>query len=263
MEHFTKLINKYQGPGLYFYRGVLYLQLKEYDKALADVNKALRIDGDMLQALRVKGIIYLQQEKFDDAIRIFEQLKRRSDDKVEATLQIAFATSRKGLYKKAVEMLDKELEANPESTDIMRSRADMELSYGHWAEAIDWYGRVLAKDPNDSGVLNNYSWLLSTCPVDSIRNGEKALEYGLLAAEKTFYAAPHILSTLAAAYAELGDFENARKWSAKAVEIGEKEKYESLDSLKNEQKSYLENKPWRETAEIIQEIEEPAETPAE
>ena len=70
------------------------------------------------------------------------------------------------------------------------------------------------------------------------------------------YAAPHILSTLAAAYAENGDFESARSWSQKAVELGEKENHDSLESLKKELESYKENKPWRETSDIIQEVEE-------
>lgn len=264
LEHFSKLIDEYGGPGLYFFRGVLYLQKKDYDAALADVNKALRLDGSMTQALRLKGIIFLQQEKYDDAIRIFEQLKRKSDDKTEATLQIAYANGKKGLYKKAAQILDAELEKAPESVDVLRSYADMELMFGHWEAAAARYEQILKLAPNDSGALNNYSWLLSTCPDDARRDGAKALELGQLAAEKTFFAAPHILSTLAAAHAELGDFEKAREWAAKAVELGEKEEHESLDNLKKELESYKENKPWRETSEIVAEVdEEPADANAE
>ena len=59
----------------------------------------------------------------------------------------------------------------------------------------------------------------------------------------TEYKLPHILSTLAAAYAETGDFDNAVKWSSKAVEIGDKEHDEAL---KKELESYKAKKPWRE-----------------
>ena len=41
-----------------------------------------------------------------------------------------------------------------------------------------------------------------------------------------------LLSTLAAAYAETGDFESAKKWSQKAVEIAQKE-LESAESGDN------------------------------
>ncbi|MBQ7029440.1 MAG: tetratricopeptide repeat protein, partial [Thermoguttaceae bacterium] len=78
------------------------------------------------------------------------------------------------------------------------------------------------------------------------------------ACEITFYAEAHILSTLASAHAELGDFEKAREWARKAVELGEKEKHESLYNLKSELASYEEDKPWRETSEIVEEVDEDA-----
>src|SRR6185295_9349161 len=43
------------------------------------------------------------------------------------------------------------------------------------------------------------------------------------AAEETKFETPHVLSTLAAAYAETGDYENAAKWSGKAVELSQKD----------------------------------------
>ena len=43
------------------------------------------------------------------------------------------------------------------------------------------------------------------------------------AVEMTEESEGHILSTLAAGYAESGDFENAVKWSEKAVEAAKKE----------------------------------------
>lgn len=263
---YTKLLTKYDGPGLYFLRGALYAQMKDFDKATADANQALRRDGNLLPALRLKGIIYLELEKYDDAIRTFEQLKAKAKDaegKAEATRQIAYAVSKQGKYKKASGILKKELESKPDDPETLRSLADMELLFGHWDAAGKLYAKLIEIEPKDSGVLNNYSWLLSTCPDDNFRNADKALEYGLLAAEQTMYAAPHILSTLAAAYAEKGDFDKAREWSQKAVELGEIEKHESLDSLKKELESYKENKPWRETSEILTEVEdEPAAEPA-
>ena len=51
------------------------------------------------------------------------------------------------------------------------------------------------------------------------------------------------MSTLAAAYAETGDFEMARRWSEKSVELGD----DSLkDQLRKELASYKAEKPWRE-----------------
>jgi len=258
IENFTKLIEKFDAPGLYYFRAVLYLQAKDYDKALADVNKSLREGMDVATATRLKGVIYLQMEKYDDAIRIFKQLRRHVEHKDDAAAQIAYATAKKGLYKSALKMLNDELAKSPESTDFLRTLADMELMFGHWEKAAEVYERILKLNPADSGVLNNYAWLLATCPDDKIRDGKRALEMAVSACEITFYAEAHILSTLASAHAELGDFEKAREWARKAVELGEKEKHESLDNLKSELAAYEEDKPWRETSEIVEEVEEDA-----
>ena len=77
------------------------------------------------------------------------------------------------------------------------------------------------------------------------------------ACEITEYKLPHILSTLAACYAETGDFEQAIQWSKKAVELEEAENGENLSDLKNELNSYEESKPWRERQTMHPQPDEP------
>jgi lipopolysaccharide biosynthesis regulator YciM len=72
------------------------------------------------------------------------------------------------------------------------------------------------------------------------------LKLAKLANELTESKVPHVLSTLAAAYAETGDFDNAIKWSTKAVELGGKDK-ETGEALKKELESYKAKKPMRES----------------
>jgi hypothetical protein len=91
--------------------------------------------------------------------------------------------------------------------------------------------------------------VLATSPEDGVRNAERSIELGLKACELTKYERPHILSTLAAGYAEKGDWETAIKWSSKAVELGAKD--DSVDEqLKKELESYKQKKAWREKQEI-------------
>ena len=59
----------------------------------------------------------------------------------------------------------------------------------------------------------------------------------------TEYKQAHILSTLAAGYAETGDFDNAVKWSKRAIEVGD---VSLKEPLRKELASYFDKKPWRE-----------------
>ena len=68
----------------------------------------------------------------------------------------------------------------------------------------------------------------------------------------------HILSTLAAAYAETGDFDSAIKWSEKSAEIGTDE---HADNYKKEMESYKARKPFRELLSEKQ-PEKPEEKPS-
>ncbi|MDO5552257.1 MAG: tetratricopeptide repeat protein [Planctomycetia bacterium] len=254
IEHFTKLIERYpQLPGLYYFRAIVYSQLKDYKKAHKDVNQCLRIDMEFSEALQLKAVLFLQEEKYKDAIRLFESMCRKKPGDVACVTQLAYAQAKSGDKDAAFDTLAKQLEKNPDDCEVLRCRGDIELMYGLWQETIATYDRLLELNPNDSGVLNNYAWLLATSPEDSVRDGKRALEYATKAAELSWFAEAHILSTLAAAYAELGDFDLALEWATKAIEIATREQHEKLEELQKEPESYKEKKPWREIPEMLRE----------
>ncbi|MEL6110651.1 MAG: hypothetical protein AAFU85_31985, partial [Planctomycetota bacterium] len=93
------------------------------------------------------------------------------------------------------------------------------------------------------------AWVLATSPNDAIRNGKRSVELGERAVELTEAGEPHILSTLAAGYAEVGDFDKAIEWSGKAVELGKEKDHNQLKQLEEELENYRARKPWREKQE--------------
>jgi tetratricopeptide (TPR) repeat protein len=161
---------------------------------------------------------------------------------------------------KAIELADEILKANkPEWKEfahrVHRLRGDARLSVGKHVEAIADFEKAIELVPADekesrSGLLNNLAWVLATSPKDEIRNGKRSVELGTEACELTEFKEAHILSTLAAGYAEIGNFEEAIKWSSKAVELGSQENAEQLDQLRKELESYQQNKPWREQQDV-------------
>ena len=60
--------------------------------------------------------------------------------------------------------------------------------------------------------------MLATCPDPAHRDGKKAVENGTIACELTDWKVSAQLDTLAAAYAEAGDFLNAIKLENQAID---------------------------------------------
>ena len=228
-------------------RASVYEEMNEKEKALADIDRALKLAPDLTEAMRLRAVILAGSGKFAEAATQLEQLHRETPADENVALQLALFYNAAKRPRKAVQMFDKMLAEKPGNADALRGRADALLSMGKQDQAIADYEKVLAQDPKDAEVLNNLAWVLATSPEAKLRNGKRALELATHSAELTSYKQAHILSTLAAAYAELGDFDSARKWSQKSVEIGK----ESLkEELGKELKSYQANKPWREFQQI-------------
>ena len=91
---------------------------------------------------------------------------------------------------------------------------------------------------------NDYAWLLATHEDDAIRNGNLALHYATLAVAQKPSA--QYVDTLAAAHAELGDFEQAVAEQQRAIALVPQGQDELLDELQRRLKVYEAARPWRE-----------------
>jgi tetratricopeptide (TPR) repeat protein len=228
------------------------------DQAKLDIEKALEIDPDRPQAILLRALLSAAKQKFGAAIADVQVLLQDDPTNAGYRLQLALFYVGDKRPRKAIELLTSILDGISDDTDddlkqiktsALQSRGDALLSVGKHAEAVEDYEQAIKLDPEDTGLLNNYAWVLATSTDDKVRNADRSIELGTKACELTKYERPHILSTLAAGYAEKGDWENAIKWSTKAVEVGSKDA-EVGDQLKKELDSYKEKKPWREKQEI-------------
>ena len=229
--------------GVLLLRAAVYQEMGNKAKALEDIDKILKLKPRLPAAMRDRAILLSDLGKFDDAVSQLEQLQKANPKDPLTLLQLGMLYTAQKSYDKSVAAYSALLADHPEEWMAYRGRGDALLNLGRRIEAVADYDKALARQPKDVGVLNNLAWVLATAPEDKLRDGKRAIVLAVEACKLTDYKQDYILSTLAAAHAEAGEFQNALTWSNKAVELATKE---HLEALKKEVESYKAHKPWRE-----------------
>lgn len=239
-------------------RASVYYELKQPEKALEDIDTAIKLQPTLAQPHMMKAEILAATNHLDQAIAHLEKLLETAPNSELLLNRLGTFYLLAGKPRKAIDAASKVLEKDPSDYAALRFRGDAYLNIGKHAEAVADFDKALAQKEDDESLLNNFAWVLCTSPDDNVRDGARALKLATKAAESSGYEVPHILSTLAAAYAETGDFDNAVKWSEKSVELSQKlvdeakpeddkSKLESdRDQLKKELQTYHDKKPTRE-----------------
>lgn len=132
--------------------------------------------------------------------------------------------------------------------EIMRDHlasGNTHLANKEYDRAIADYTEAIKLDPKDARAYERLAWVLATAPKDELRDGKKAVDYAQKACELTEWKNPDYLATLSAAFAEMGDFEEAVKWQMKALEAPELEQDKGKE-YRQRLKSFEEGKPYRE-----------------
>ena len=90
---------------------------------------------------------------------------------------------------------------------------------GRKAESIKMYDETILLDHEFAEPLNNLAWILAADSDPALRNGVRAVELAERAVKLTDQKEACLLGTLAAAYAEAGQFDKAISTAEKAITL--------------------------------------------
>lgn len=221
-------------------------QARRYNDALPPLQKALELAPDNVTTHKILANLYDDRGQFADAIPHYEQaLALRSDDAI-SQCNLAIDLTAVGKPAEAMPHFEAASHLNPSNARFHYfhgwafSRAD------DFAGAIIEYGEAIKLNPDLFEAAGELSWLLATCPDARFRNGTDALRLAQRACESTQFKNPRYLSSLDAAYAEVGNFTEAIATAQKARSIFLSKGAQNLAQQCDQRlQSYQAGKPFR------------------
>jgi len=190
-------------------------QLRNGDVASAkrNINEALRIDPKLWPALYVRAEIFAREGKYELAIQDCNEALRQYRGCVEAALL----------------------------------RAKINYHIGKYAEASKEFNYLVSLHPRNvtlARALSDRAWFLATCPDPSFRNGQQAVKDAKAACSIMVWKDEHMIDTLAAAYAETGDFNSAMRYAQQALAVKDISEVDSK-KIQRHLELFKQNKPIR------------------
>jgi tetratricopeptide (TPR) repeat protein len=206
-------------PENYSARAGLEFETHDYDKAATDYGKALALDRFNLKYAYAIAQIYKYLGRFDDEISFCKKLAADHPKEADADACVADGYYRKGDLTNAISAMSRAIEARPDAAMLYSQRATLEITAGLGAQAQADIEKVPTLQPNDPQANNYAAWLLSTAPQADVRDPRKAIAFATKACKLTSWNNAQLLDTLAAAYADNGDFSEAVKWQQYALKV--------------------------------------------
>jgi len=237
----------------YCNRGIAFAMKGEHDRAISDFNKTLEINPRFAEAYtnprdvlayNNRGIVYRTKGQYDQAFSDFNKAIQIAPDFAGAYINRGVTYNTNANYNQAISDYTSAIEIEPRSANAYFSRGNVYLFKHQFDQAISDYVKSIEISPAFSPSYNNLAWLLATCPEGKYRDGHKAVENATRACELAQWANSNFLGSLAAAYAEAGEFELAIKWQTKAIELATPD-YD-MSAAQSSLKLYKAGKPYRE-----------------
>src|SRR5215475_5990168 len=219
----------------------------QVDEAIFYCDKAVRMQPNDPDAQVALANALLQKRQIDGAIVHYQKAVAIRPDYFLARYGLGHALLEKGKLDAAIEHSRAALLIKPDDADCQTVLAIALDEKGQSGEAIQHYEKALAISPQSVSALNNLAWLMATSSNAPLRNGARAIQFAQQADRLSGGNNALVLRTLAAAYAEVGEFGKAIESAHAAMRLAQAQGDNSLvRELEQEVALYELGLPYRE-----------------
>lgn len=219
------------------------------DGAIAEFKEAIRLLPDYGEAHYNLGVALGVSGNLDGAIEHFRRalVGRLRDGR--AHYNLGYALQLQGRCPEAIKHYQSAIEQRPDHMKARNGLAICLAMQDRMRDAAEQFRYVLRQEPDTPFALNALAWILATCQDDAVRNGPESVQLAGRAAELTQNSDPAVLDTLAAAYAEVGRFQDAIKTAEDALAAAKIAHQSDLSTAIGQRIAlYRSGAPFRETS---------------
>jgi tetratricopeptide (TPR) repeat protein len=190
-------------------RGVSHATLGKTNEALNDFSRALQINRGYANTWFNRAEILSDRGDYGRALTEYSEAIRLSPKEASFYTGRGRAHARLGRAREAIEDLNAAIRLDPQNAKAHVSRGEIYLASRDWARAATDYREAIQLDDKLGPAYQGAAWIMATCPEERYRNAELAISTAQKAIELDGDADPRYIETLAAAYANAGQYASA------------------------------------------------------
>jgi len=230
--------------------GAIHAIRGRYPEAMEKYRKSITLYPDDETAHNNLGRCLVNMGRSEEALVEFREAIRVNSAFPEAWGNLGSVLMGEGKFQEAGEAYRKVIRYSPGDAMSHYMLSKCLLEQGSHPEGLGELETTLRLAPENAAAQNDLAWLLATSRNPDLRNGRRALELALRADKASSGGDPYLLDTLAAAYAETGDYRKALATARKALTlalkpVSGKPPEDLIAGLRREIRLYESGKPCR------------------
>ena len=216
------------------------------DDAIVQFRKALASKPDYVEAHCNLGAALAGRARYDEAMIHFQKALKLKPDHVAARSNLGTALCDCGRFDEAILECQEALRLQPAFPRAQDTLLAAQAQREQLRQTLARWRKSLESQPNNSRLLNAMAYMLATNPNASIRNGAEAVALARRTVELSGGREPAFLDTLAAAYAEAGQFTDAVRTARQAADLAARQNKAALaESIRAKIPLYQAGTPFR------------------
>lgn len=247
-KHFAKALDiDPANPEVHLAIGKAWFMAGEWSRARQYLVKTIELDPTSDEAYFTLGLILRRENRLQAAEAMLRKALAQQPFNANVLNNLGVVLLELGRYAEAVKFLNEALDIYPEHINARYNLGMSLWALGNSKEAVSQYRQVLEMKPNWSFAANTLAWILATDRDPGLRNADDALRWAQVAVQGKDRENPEYLDTLAAAFAEAGQYEKAVQTARQALSIaGQSGNEELRGRIEGHLRRYLAGSPFHE-----------------